>query len=58
MDLNEIITTLNEVNNKNYNDNFEITNIEKLNSALEHYFNNIHLYWKNCYDVQKAKDEI
>ena len=56
--LNEIITTLNEVNNKNYNDNFEITNIEKLNSALEHYFNNIHLYWKNCYDVQKAKDEI
>ena len=56
--LNEIITTLNENNNKNSNDIYDITNIEKVKSALEHYSNNIHSYWKNYYDVQKARDEI
>ena len=55
--LNQYIGVLNEANN-NSNENVEITNIDKLQNALEHYFNNIHSYWKNYYDIQKAKDEI
>ena len=54
--LNEIVINLNEGNN-NSND-FEIANIEKVKSALEHYSNNIHTYWSNYYNVQKVKDEI
>ena len=54
--LNKIIATLNETGTSN--ENVEIANIDKLNNALEHYSNNIHSYWKNYYDVQKAKDEI
>ena len=56
--LKEIISGLNEANNNNSNENFEITNIEKLKNALEHYYNKIHKYWKGYYDLQKAKDEI
>ena len=56
--LNQFIGSLNEVNIINNNENVEITNIDKLQNALEHYSNNIHSYWKNYYDVQKAKDEI
>ena len=56
--LNEIITSLNENNIQNSNDIYDITNIEKIKTALEHYSNNIHSYWKNYYDVQKAEDEI
>ena len=55
--LNQYIGVLNEANN-NSNENVEITNIDKLQNALEYYFNNIHSYWKNYYDIQKAKDEI
>lgn len=54
--LKNIIAGLNEANNNN--ENAEITNIDKLQNALEHYYNNIHCYWKNYYDIQKAKDEI
>ena len=56
--LNQFIGGLNEANINNNNENVEITNIDKLQNALEHYSNNIHSYWKNYYDVQKAKDEI
>ena len=54
--LNQFVTALNEANN--CNENVEITNIDKLKNALEHYSNNIHSYWKNYYDIQKSRDEI
>ena len=54
--LNEIVVNINEFNKNN--GNFEITNIEKVKSALEHYSNIIHTYWKNNYDIQKKKDDI
>ena len=53
--LNKLLAGLYETNN---NENVEITNLEKLQNALKHYSDNIHSYWKNCYDIQKAKDEI
>ena len=40
------------------NDNTEIINIDKLKNALDHYFENIHLYWRKTYEIQKSKDEI
>ena len=56
--LNQFIGEFNDVNANNNNENGEITSIDKLQNALQHYYNNIHIYWKNNYDIQKAKDEI
>jgi len=53
--LNNLISNYVEVNN---NDNNEIINVDKLKNALDHYFKNIHNYWKKAYEIQKSKDEI
>jgi len=55
-DLNKFISNSNEANN--INESNEITNIDKLQNALEHYYDNIHEYWKKYYEYQKSKDEI
>ena len=55
-DLNKHIFTSNEANIMNESN--EITNIDKLQNALEHYFDNIHEFWKKYYDYQKSKEEI
>jgi hypothetical protein len=54
--LKEIVANISETSNSN--ESFEITNIERLKNALKHYYNNIHAYWKNDYDLKKKKDEI
>ena len=53
--LQNLISNYVETNN---NDNTEIINIDKLKNALDHYFENIHLYWTKTYGIQKSKDEI
>jgi len=53
--LQNLISNYVETNN---NDNTEIINIDKLKNALDHYFENIHLYWTKTYEIQKSKDEI
>ena len=53
--LSHIVSNIAESNS---NDNNEIINIDKLKNALDHYFENIHLYWKKTYEIQKSKDEI
>ena len=55
-DLNKLFSNTNEANN--INESNEITNIDKLQNALEHYFDKIHEFWKKYYEYQKAKDEI
>jgi hypothetical protein len=54
--LNKHIFSSNEANI--INESNEITNIDKLQNALEHYFENIHEFWKKYYEYQKSKDEI
>jgi hypothetical protein len=54
--LNNHIFNSNEANI--INESNEITNIDKLQNALEHYFDNIHEFWKKYYEYQKSKDEI
>ena len=54
-DLNMILKKINEGENGG---NYDIANIDKLKNAIEHYYNNIHDYWKKYYDLQKNKDEI
>ena len=55
-DLNKHIFNSTEANIMNEGN--EITNIDRLQNALEHYFDNIHEFWKKYYESQKSKDEI
>jgi hypothetical protein len=50
--------TINKLSEGDVSGNGEITNQEKLQNAINYYYNQIHCYWKKQYDLQKKKDEI
>ena len=54
LNFEEIINRLNE---DDISGNGEITNQEKLQNAINYYYNKIHCYWKNQYDLEKKKEE-
>ena len=49
---------INKLSEGDVSGNGEITNQEKLQNAINYYYNQIHCYWKKQYDLQKKKDEI
>ena len=48
---------INRLNEDDISGNGEITNQEKLQNAINYYYNKIHCYWKKEYDLQKKQDE-
>ena len=56
--LYQLKNVLENMNERNIAENIDIINIEKLQNALEHYANNVHMFWKDYYELQKNKDEI
>ena len=56
--LYQLKNVLENMNERNITENIDIINIEKLQNALEHYANNIHMFWEDYYELQKNKDEI
>ena len=53
--LEDIITLFNDEDN---NRNGEITNINKIQNAINYYYVNIHNYWKKEYDNMKKEENI
>ena len=53
--LEDIITLFNDEDN---NRNGEITNINKIQNAINYYYANIHNYWKKEYDNMKKEENI
>ena len=47
---------INKLSEGDVSGNGEITNQEKLQNAINYYYNQIHCYWKKQYDLQKKKD--
>ena len=45
-------------NNEDSNGNGEITNLNKIQNAINYYYENIHNYWKEQYDIMKKEEKI
>ena len=53
--LEEILPMFNE---EDSNGNGEITNLSKIQNAINYYYSNIHSYWKEQYDILKKEENI
>ena len=45
-------------NNEDSNGNGEITNLNKIQNAINYYYENIHNYWKEQYDIMTKEEKI